>query len=157
MQELRSPWCIEDDVIPACIEYKKAGYTKTRGTVVMSPPSNEYLRQAFFEPHKGTVLTVGARALCKHHARRTDHPFWKMPAGRPDDKNLIAAEHLEDILNKSTWKNIFRLHSDVIILEMRVDEGYGMRWRIASEGIVECPKFLGYLEPQLMKTSEKMS
>lgn len=138
-------------------EYKKAGYLETKGTVMMIPPSEDELKEAFTRPHKGTTMTVGARALCKHHARKSNHPFWSQPSGSLAAKNRLAEKHLEQIMKEANWKNIFRLHGDIIILEMRVKEGYGMRWRIGQDCLecVENLKFMGYLEPQLLKVAEK--
>ena len=91
-------------------EYIKAGYKETKGTVMMIPPSEDELKEAFTRPHKETTMTVGARALCKHHARKSNHPFWSQPSGSLAAKNRLAEKHLEQIMKEANWKNIFRLH-----------------------------------------------
>jgi hypothetical protein len=58
----------------------------------------------------------------------------------------------ENILNKflkeCVWINIHGLPHDIPIIELRVDLGYGIRWRI--DGV-----FRGFLEPQMDDGHEK--
>ncbi len=144
MDQLVVPWSTPADEEE--LRYEQQGFTKTKGTVFMMPPPRDVLVRAFQSRHKNTILTVGARALSKHFARRDCHPFWQVPSGNQVDKNLKAEQHLKTILDDSTWKNILRLHGDIIILEMRVPTGYGMRWRLFAENRAA---FIGFLEPQI--------
>lgn len=126
-------------------EYRMKGYMRTAGTAFIIPPPEEELLEAFESSHLGTELTVGARALCKHHARMTDHPVWQRPTGTMQQKNATASFHARDMLSKATWKNVHYLPHQQLVYEIRDKTGYGMRWTLMQDAP---PKFRGYVEAQ---------
>mmetsp|Transcript_15546 Transcript_15546/g.13589 ORF Transcript_15546/g.13589 Transcript_15546/m.13589 type:complete len:86 (+) Transcript_15546:393-650(+) len=70
-------------------------------------------------------LTVGARALSKHIHRSTDG-YWGTIHGLSEDtRNEHALSKLKQIVEKCVWINIHGLPQDLIIIELRVLEGYG--------------------------------
>ena len=82
-------------------------------------------------------MSSGAVALCKHFERGgasseygRPHPFWTLPVGSNDDKTVIAAKILEDMLEHVAWKNVMLLHHGVAVYEIRNAKGYGMRWTL---------------------------
>eukprot|EP00357_Protocruzia_adherens_P003671 CAMPEP_0114991954 /NCGR_PEP_ID=MMETSP0216-20121206/11668_1 /TAXON_ID=223996 /ORGANISM="Protocruzia adherens, Strain Boccale" /LENGTH=293 /DNA_ID=CAMNT_0002355357 /DNA_START=416 /DNA_END=1297 /DNA_ORIENTATION=- len=95
------------------------------------------------EGKKSHILTVGARALCKH-AHRSSEGFWGIATGTETKKNEHANEVINRILNECTWINVHLLPHDEVILEARVSAGYGARWSV--KGTIS---FRGFLEPQI--------
>jgi hypothetical protein len=129
--------------IPSAAEagYRSAGLVKTKGTIFLSPPSFELLRETYNAPPRAkTRMSSGAVALCKHFERggyssdatkgREMHPFWKLPVGSNENKSLIAEEILEEMLSGAVWRNVMLLHQGVAVYEVRNGRGYGMRWTL---------------------------
>ena len=57
-------------------------------------------------------------------------------------KNEDANQKLNQVLTECVWVNVHIItHSDIIV-ECRVEQGYGMRWN--GDGV-----FRGFLEPQM--------
>jgi hypothetical protein len=48
----------------------------------------------------------------------------------------------------STWINIHGLPHNIAIVELRITEGYGIRWETTGA-------FRGFLEPQMLNGHEK--
>lgn len=116
------------------------------GTVCIEPPTDDDLMVAanmpLFPSSPSATLTVGGKALCKHHARSPNHPFWPTPTGAPSNVNALAKDALRRIFAGAAWRNVFHLHPDVCVVEIRCAEGYGARWNL-DQGL----SFRGFLEP----------
>jgi hypothetical protein len=84
-------------------------------------------------------LTVGARALTKH-SHRSSEGFWGSSKGTEMEKNEVALTVAKLIISDSVWVNAHILPHSEMIIECRVEKGYGIRWTIAGE-------FRGFLEP----------
>lgn len=112
------------------------------------PPSKaKLLASANKEYTQG--LTAGARALTKHVHRSPDQ-FWGEVKGSTEDKNRLAREKIERILEHTTWWNIFGHYKHDIVFEARVPEGKGVRWGHSGSELI------GFLEPFLTPEEEKM-
>ena len=96
-----------------------------------------------------SILTVGAKALCKHSHRSVTDPFWPGQGGKEKDKNENAEKMLTLFLKECVWINIHLLPHQLVIIELRIDKGYGIRWQ-ANDGM-----FRGFLEPQMENGHEK--
>ena len=96
---------------------------------------------------KPPILTVGGRALCKHSHRCTNK-FWPIANGSDENKNKEARKMLNMFLSNCIWINIHGLPHNNAIIELRVNEGYGVRWLIGGE-------FRGFVEPPLKDGHEK--
>lgn len=142
LDNLQVPW--SDNPDPAEIEYKFKGMVRTAGTVFILPPQHDELIAAFEMKHAGTLLSVGAKALCKHYARVPDHPTWTCPTGSCETKSKIARSHLDKMLESAVWKNVHYLPHQELVYEIRDKLGYGMRWTMLQNPRI-C-KFRGYLE-----------
>ena len=99
------------------------------------------------KPSSSSILTVGARALCKHSQRSREH-FWPNDKGSESLNNEKAFNLLNMFFTSSTWINIHGLPHNIAIVELRITEGYGIRWE--TTGI-----FRGFLEPQMINGHEK--
>ncbi|CAD5123726.1 DgyrCDS12044 [Dimorphilus gyrociliatus] len=120
------------------------GVRKTVGSKDIFPPPRKLLEDTFQQLNNpGSILTVGARALAKHCHRDETDGWWGKCKGREIDKNEHAFKILGKILDNSTWINIHWLPHDVIICEVRQENGYGARWTHDGKS------FRGFLEPQM--------
>ncbi|EAL65277.1 hypothetical protein DDB_G0284457 [Dictyostelium discoideum AX4] len=93
-------------------------------------------------PPATSKLTVSSRALSKHGIRSKDS-FWGSDKGPELVKNKRSEAVLIKILKEPTWINIHLLPHDIKILEIRNQQGYGLRW--TADGCF----FRGFLEPQM--------
>ena len=75
-------------------------------------------------------LTVGAKALCKHSHRSVTESFWPGQGGKEIEKNQNAEKMLMLFLDECVWINIHLLPHNLVIIELRIDKGYGIRWQI---------------------------
>lgn len=125
------------------LEYKNNGFKKTKGSVFnIRCPTNEELINSFNLIEN--ELSVGAIALCKH-VIRNDNKIYPEMNGNKENKNKIANDFIIDFLSNKipiVWKNIHELNNR-IILELRNELNYGIRWYIVNDIIV----FRGLLEP----------
>ncbi|KAJ3151508.1 hypothetical protein HDU89_001951 [Geranomyces variabilis] len=148
LDHLTVPWSDAKDATDAEKVYRAAGLVRTTGTVFSLPPSPTALHAAFAQSHKSQNLTVGARALCKHHERRpaesAAHPYWPTPTGTEAAKSAAAERLFWDISNAAVWRNVHGMNAATVVYEIRNAEGYGMRWFFAD---AERPVFRGFLEP----------
>lgn len=125
------------------------GIRRTQGSVnSYLPPTREALVRAFKQRHtkeesKNSTLTVGARALTKHY-HRSSEGFWGKSKGSEDERNALAENILERLLNECVWINVHCLPSEEPVVEVRVSEGYGARWFIKKQN-----GFRGFLEPMM--------
>jgi hypothetical protein len=114
------------------------------------PPDINILKSKFIEKNNPkSILTVGARALCKHCHRSVTDPFWPIQKGKDKEKNDNANIMLNLFLENCIWINIHGLPHQIGIIELRNDKGYGIRWEVES-----C-FFRGFLEPQIENGHEK--
>lgn len=125
------------------------GVRKTVGTKDLWPPPRKLLEACFVEPHSPKAeLSVGARALAKHHHRDQTDSWWGTSAGTEKAKNEHALKIMNNILDNATWINIHWLPQEVYVIEARVAEGYGARWT------ADAKQFRGFLEPQMIDGHE---
>ena len=136
------------------------GHRKTPGSQDICWPAMYELKESFNRPHTilteeqkqsrknpPSKLTVGARALTKH-CHRSSEGFWGQFRGTEIKKNEDANEKLNEILKDCVWINVHMILHSEIIVECRIEQGYGMRW--TGDGT-----FRGFLEPQMSGGHEK--
>jgi hypothetical protein len=104
------------------------------------PPRSRLLGTATRLHSPADALTVAARALTKH-VHRSPEEFWGQVTGSAADKNALALRRLEDILDRTTWWNVFGHFKHELVYEARVAGGHGARWGRLGE------EFIGFLEP----------
>jgi hypothetical protein len=149
------------------------GLALTLGSALGSiPPTTEQCLTAFQINNK-VGLTVGARAWTKHaHRSQELHPsdvsksssgqsgWWGRAQGSISHLNEQSLLLFWKIVNAATWRNLHWLPHQVLVYEMRVEEGYGMRWSQdrssvqegddVIEDINERPwVFRGFVEPMI--------
>ncbi|OJA19201.1 hypothetical protein AZE42_09854 [Rhizopogon vesiculosus] len=153
------------------------GLAYTIGSALGSePPTREECLIAFSIPNR-VGLMAGARAWSKHsHRSRVETPgvgdlpvdrnregqmkinigWWGTPYGSVSSINGRALALFERVVVKSTWRNIHWLPHQVLVYEVRVEEGYGMRWSQdrsvleSGEGTELLPwSFRGFVEPMM--------
>ncbi|XP_078150036.1 uncharacterized protein LOC144545308 isoform X2 [Carex rostrata] len=121
------------------------GMARTAGTVLDTlPPSRLVLASSAaksYQPDvKGSTLTDAARALAKH-AERSCEGWWGHLQGNDSNKNQLASEVINRLLEDCCWMNIHLIQPYGPVFEIRVREGYGARWSHNGS------KFIGFLEP----------
>ena len=128
------------------------GFRHTVGSVDLLYPPRSYLLACFQQLNNPkSKLTVGARALCKHCIRcKSTWGEWDSnPAltnrlkGQETVQNEVALSTLLRLLEHASWMNIHLLPHDVVVLEIRIESGFGCRWDLA-QGI-----FRGFVEPYM--------
>ncbi|KAJ7650948.1 hypothetical protein FB45DRAFT_889187 [Roridomyces roridus] len=147
----------------------------TTGSAIGSlPPSTESCLAAFVVPNN-VGLTAGARAWSKHAHRSQpqDTPtseelevkkkkaaeasagWWGRASGPVAKINEGALELFWKVINSATWRNLHWLPHQVLVYEVRVADGYGMRWsqdrsKVDEDG-AEGPEwiFRGFVEPMM--------
>ncbi|KAG2363228.1 hypothetical protein BDR07DRAFT_1404945 [Suillus spraguei] len=156
-----------------------SGLAYTVGSALGSePPTREKCLIAFSIPNK-VGLTAGARAWSKHSHRsqgktpeakdlpvkrnnkgqiKADTGWWGTPSGSVSSINERALILFERVVDNSTWRNLHWLPHQVLVYEVRVAEGYGMRWsqdcsilQSGGEIVAELPSwtFRGFVEPMI--------
>ena len=127
------------------------GIRRTKGSIDNYIPLDEDILINKFKElnNPKSKLTVGAKALCKHSHRSVTESFWPGQGGKEIEKNENAEKMLNLFLNECVWINIHLLPHNLIIIELRIDKGYGIRWQI-NDGM-----FRGFLEPQMEDGHEK--
>jgi len=157
------------------------GLAYTVGSALGStPPSKETCLAAFIAPNKAG-LTAGARAWSKHSHRSQKEEisepdadidvererkkkrrieadslgWWGTPSGSVATINEKAVELFWKVMDGASWRNLHWLPHQVLVYEMRVPDGYGMRWsqdQSEQAEMTDGPKdwvFRGFLEPQM--------
>ncbi|KAJ3794889.1 hypothetical protein GGU11DRAFT_817901 [Lentinula aff. detonsa] len=153
------------------------GLAYTVGSALGStPPSVEECLAAFTTPNK-VQLTAGARAWSKHahrsltrtkqknHASTIPTGWWGTPSGPVSTINEKALILFWKIIATVTWRNLHWLPHSVLVYEIRVKDGYGMRWsqdqsigevKGTLSGNVEPPwVFRGFVEPMMENGHER--
>ena len=157
------------------------GLAYTVGSALGStpPPTDDCL--AAFQVPNSAGLTAGARAWSKHCHRSRPEREGSCPSTSPVDQrkstkrqnkkstesegwwgtasgpipviNEKALALFWKIMNGATWRNLHWLPHQVLVYEVRVAEGYGMRWAqdlSQSHSTTERSwVFRGFLEPQM--------
>lgn len=118
------------------------GLAYTIGSALGSrPPSEETCLAAYVVPNKAG-LTAGSRAWSKHSHRSLPIPsdaeeedkqkrsagWWGIPSGPVSVINEGSLQLFWKVMNDATWRNLHWLPHEVLVYEVRVAEGYGMRW-----------------------------
>lgn len=117
--------------------YLSHGLAYTVGSALefVPPPSEEICLSTFLVPNKAG-LTAGARAWSKHANRSGNTSsnieqslrWWGTPSGPVTRINERALELFWKVWNGATWRNLHWLPHQILVYEVRVFEGYGMRW-----------------------------
>lgn len=141
------------------------GLAYTVGSALgLDPPTAEQCRVAYLIPNKAG-LTAGARAWSKHARRSLDAPssddtlagvqsmgWWGTPSGPVAKINAGALSLLDRVTENASWRNLHWLPHQVLVYELRVEEGYGMRWSQYRGGHTPAPwVFRGFVEPAVVK------
>ena len=135
----------------------------TEGTLreaILIPPTRELLRafDAYHTADGHSVLSVGARALAKH-CKRSKKGWWGKSRGSELKKNECSRNLAIRMIRDAVWINIHGLPHEVSVLEMRVEEGYGLRWAVRfsrqSQWTCIVEQFRGFLEPPMSDGHEK--
>ena len=127
------------------------GIRKTKGSIDNYIPLDKNILISKFKElnNQKSKLTVGAKALCKHSHRSVTESFWPGQEGKEIEKNQNAEKMLNLFLEECVWINMHLLPHNLIIIELRIDKGYGIRWQV-NDGM-----FRGFLEPQMEDGHEK--
>ena len=93
---------------------------------------------------------------------KKDEGWWGIPSGPVAGINERASAIFHKIYNNATWRNLHWLPHQVLVYEIRIAEGYGMRWsqdhgeggeswgvRRGKNGLEAEWTFRGFLEPQM--------
>lgn len=97
------------------------------------------MRHRVLDPNNISILTVGGRALTKHSFRNRGK-FWGIMDGKTEHyKNEAAYAIANKILKEWVWFNIHIISTEEMVIEWRMDKGYGIRWKIDGT-------FIGFLE-----------
>ncbi|KAJ7143322.1 hypothetical protein C8R43DRAFT_1015098 [Mycena crocata] len=147
------------------------GLAYTIGSAIGSiPPSSDSCLAAFVLPNS-VGLTAGARAWSKHAHRsqpqamsedeqrtvESSTGWWGTPSGPVAVINERALALFWKVMNAATWKNLHWLPHQVLVYEVRVAEGYGMRWSQDQSGMqtdgdrlqTHDWTFRGFVEPMM--------
>ncbi|KAF8965376.1 hypothetical protein BDZ97DRAFT_1811796 [Flammula alnicola] len=147
------------------------GLAYTTGSALGNkPPSLATCLSAYLVPNSAG-LTAGSRAWSKHSHRSQPPPsneaekdsrkrsagWWGITSGPVSVINENSLALFWKVMNGATWRNLHWLPHQVLVYEVRVLEGYGMRWS-QDQGDREgddAPKedrpwmFRGFLEPTM--------
>lgn len=115
------------------------GLAYTVGSALGSdPPSRQECLSAFAASATNTGLTAGAKAWSKHAHRSSDAEsggdrdrvgWWGgQPKGPVATINEGALVLFDKVMDNATWRNLHWLPHQMLVYEVRVEEGYGMRW-----------------------------
>lgn len=125
--------------------YKKNGFTKTKCSVFIEPPSDIILKNEFNKIERGSSLSIGCKSIESHSQRTYSKIKDKLPIMIGDDKNKneIAKKFIDNFFEEEViWKNIHKNDSENIILEIRT-VNTGCRWYLCENKNV---KFRGLIE-----------
>ncbi|KAF8664204.1 hypothetical protein AX16_000767 [Volvariella volvacea WC 439] len=122
--------------------------------------------RAAFEATNRAGLGVGARAWSKHAHRsrvlrggqekQEGLGWWGRPSGPVSVINENALKLFWRIMDHTTWRNLHWLPHKILVYEVRVEAGYGMRW-YQDQGqcedgarVEDIPwTFRGFVEPMM--------
>ncbi|TDL19015.1 hypothetical protein BD410DRAFT_453445 [Rickenella mellea] len=143
------------------------GLALTVGSAVGNePPCIDCCLAAFLVANKER-LTAGARAWTKH-CHRSERPsddvlsgtiegWWDKPKGPVDVINAKALALFWKIMKAATWRNLHWLPHQILVYEVRIKAGYGMRWSqdLSPGGGDHVWSFRGYVEPMMENGHER--
>lgn len=158
------------------------GLAYTVGSALGSiPPSQDTCLAAFLVRNKAN-LTAGARAWSKHFhrsqprdgdtdldkedntsplesGRNASTGWWGTPSGPVASINERALALFWRVTGGATWRNLHWLPHQVLVYEVRVPEGYGMRWSQDRNDVGDIGNerpwvFRGFVEP-IMENGHK--
>lgn len=129
------------------------GLAYTVGSALGStPPTQDQCLSAFLATNS-VGLTAGARAWSKHaHRSGADEApadtqkkggktmpsgWWGRPNGPVAKINERALELFWRVMNNASWRNLHWLPHGVLVYEVRVPKGYGMRWAQDLSGLLD--------------------
>lgn len=123
------------------------------------PPSwTDLLYAASLQHSENTCLSVAARARSKHYHRGKEQ-FFGVVKGPPQDQNDETETILIKLMKNAAWINIhtFGGTDGDLFLEIRVEAGYGARWKVtwSDTSICSAVAFRGFLEPQMTDGHDK--
>ncbi|KAF8995979.1 hypothetical protein BDQ17DRAFT_1284769, partial [Cyathus striatus] len=157
-QRLKSSFATLEDLASPLFIHLSHGLAYTTGSALGSePPSVDTCLNAYTVPNTAS-LTAGARAWSKHSHRSIPHEgWWGRPSGPVATINEKALLLFWRIMNGATWRNLHWLPHQVLVYEVRVAEGYGMRWSQnqsnSDDANVPVSKhpwvFRGFVEPMM--------
>jgi hypothetical protein len=137
------------------------GLAYTVGSALGSmAPSTDACLAAFVAPNK-VGLTAGGRAWSKHAHRSagedsaSDAGWWGRARGPVATINENALKLFWRVMDRASWRNLHWLPHQVLVYEVRVPEGYGMRWSQDRSGVLNDEEldrlwtFRGYVEPMM--------
>ncbi|KAF5309054.1 hypothetical protein D9619_013579 [Psilocybe cf. subviscida] len=140
------------------------GLAYTVGSALGStPPSIETCLEAYLVSNS-QGLTAGSRAWSKHSHRSQPQPsdeeekdkrrrsegWWGVTRGPVAVINEKSLTIFHKVMDTATWRNLHWLPHQVLVYEVRVAEGYGMRWsQNQAEGEPQPWIFRGFLEPTM--------
>lgn len=78
--------------------------------------------------NQSTPMHVGGKAFTKH-SHRDSSGWWGTSTGTNANKNRLAGDCFELIWETCTWRNLFWLPHGILAFEIRVADGYGMRFQ----------------------------
>lgn len=152
------------DMLPPRSRHLAHGLALTVGSALgETPPSEQQCLAAFLLPNKSN-LTAGARAWSKHAHRSekvdeggTSVPsWWGSPKGPVAAINERALALFWRVMHLAMWRNLHWLPHTILVYEVRVKEGYGMRWsqnRAPAEDNDDVNQrpwvFRGFVEPMM--------
>jgi hypothetical protein len=75
------------------------------------------------------------------HVSRSGGVFWGTIKGSAQERNQRARTLLAEILEQTTWWNVFGHFAHELVFEARIPSGHGARWDF------EPLELIGFLEP----------
>lgn len=102
------------------------------------PPLKSVLIKACEEPFN-SEMTIAQRAWEKHIGRMDDG-FWGEIKGNNQQKQEKVMAKIRQILDHTTWWNVFFHYKHELVFEAREKDGHGIRWGHGGT------KLIGFLE-----------
>lgn len=90
------------------------------------------------------------KTVTSKKAKEASLGWWGVPSGPVAKINENSLQLFWKVMNGATWRNLHWLPHQILVYEVRVPAGYGMRWsQDRSEGTERQWIFRGCLEPQM--------
>ncbi|PPQ88196.1 hypothetical protein CVT25_005161 [Psilocybe cyanescens] len=132
---------LEDTNSPLFIHLAHNLAYTTGSALGSTPPSLDTCLAAYLVPNSAG-LTAGSRAWSKHSHRSQPSPsdgaetdkrkrstgWWGITSGPVSVINEKSLALFRKVTDNATWRNLHWLPHQVLVYEVRVPEGYGMRW-----------------------------
>lgn len=96
--------------------------------------------------NQSTPMHVGGKAFTKH-SHRDSSGWWGASTGTNACKNRQAEVCFNRVWDAYTWRNLFWLPHGILAFEVRVADGYGMRFQKSSSKTSAEWTFRGFVEP----------